>query len=302
MLSTQHDLETHESNIAARSPVRQLPEAQATALPFYVGLALIVVAFAYCLLGGTATPSWRGVLVTGLSTSIGVGLMLVVVTRLHLERARLYQHVGQLHFDLLGVEHKLFLSHARCIDLEAQLLRLHGAKSDAVEEVGLLKLEVQRSAEHRAAVRMLARGAQPLAVLVASAMRTLGRHPKSVVAKSRVRDGIAAVQLCIAMVDELVGSDADDAEWVLRDFAMRLAMQCDRADLSSDVWEIARGLIAQAHEFRDATAEGNEQALIDRWLYAPHSPAQPAGQGHCGDELQRRDAARRRQTELAQPF
>lgn len=286
MLSTQHDLETHESNNASRDPARQLPEAQATALPFYVGLALIVVAVAYCLLDGKATLSWLCMLVTGLSTSVGVGLICAAVARLHLAQGRVYAHVTHLHFDLLDVEHKLFLSHARSIDLETQLLLQGCVAIRNSEEIAFLQLAAERWRAHRAAIRMLARGSTALAVLLTSAVRTVARHPKSVVAKSRLRDGLAVTQLCIATVDELVGGDAGGADILLQDFAWQLADRCDRSDLSPDVWELARGLLSQAREFHAATLQGDEWTLVDRWLEDPQHLARASKPCAGGDRRQ----------------
>lgn len=133
---------------------------------------------------------------------------------------------------------------------------------------------------------MLARGSTALAVLLTSAARTVARHPKSVVAKSRLRDGLAVTQMCIATVDELVGGDTGGADILLQDFAWQLADRCDRSDLSPDVWEVARGLLRQAREFHAAALQGDECSLVDRWLEDPQHLARASKPCASGDRRQ----------------
>jgi hypothetical protein len=268
ILSAERHAETEESDPERRRPHPQTPGISLV----LIGVGLLLLALVgFRLLSGRLTTISNAQLLVVLSAGVGVVAILLDSIRLHLAGASLRQHVTRLDLGLLDVEHKLFQSQARCIDLETQLL---SAASAELDESAVCRAEMQSMRGRRAAIRMLVRGADKMAAMLASALRTLARHPKSTAAKTSARDSLLAVRACMETVDVLVDSaDFCELAFVLPGFCARLLRHCDRPDLNAAVWAAAQDLLNQANEFDSAWIAGNERVLIDQWLDGSRSTA-----------------------------
>lgn len=262
----------------AHAPMRYVPKESPTSSALCIGVGLLVFAAAFCLLAGPTRPS--GPWVGGALVSTGAGGVVLWTAWKRMQRAyaRLLGHMSRVNCHLFRAEHKLFQSHARCVELEVQLLSIAaGRPVDDRDEPAVWQAEVARVRAMRGAIRMLAAGADELAGSAAGALRTLARHPKSTAAKTRARDGLVALRSCLVTIADLVETGTrDEPVAMLLEFRERLMAQCDRADLNADVWAVAEGLLSQANALHRATQAGTEGVLLERWLGGGWNPARPA--------------------------
>ena len=103
----------------------------------------------------------------------------------------------------------------------------------------------RKVAADREASRLFALTAHAFTTLLARGIVTERRRPKAATARTRVRDALGGVSLCVQSIEELNAVETvDDAVRVIENFYLHLGLAWDRPDLSSDVFEVGRSLLS----------------------------------------------------------
>jgi|SRR4051812_18427474 hypothetical protein len=123
----------------------------------------------------------------------------------------------------------------------------------------------RKDAADRAAIALLTDASHEFQHLLVEAITSESGSPKSVTTRTRVRDCLQGLSICIDAVRHLVaGESVDEAAQAFEHFFRQLAAVWDRGDVRTDAWSSGRWLLSDTTRSAYRAFMAGDDAAFER--------------------------------------